>query len=102
MKGPNPYSSERWRKVRRMVLADQPLCVMCLKLNVTTPANTVDHIEPHKGNEDLFWSMDNLQALCASHHSGLKQSMERGGTGHDTACDEKGFPLDPGHPFNRR
>ncbi len=85
-----------------MVLSEYPLCVMCLKLGITTPAETVDHIEPHDGDQDLFWSMDNLQALCASHHSGLKQSVEKGGAGHDTACDEKGFPLDPGHPFNRR
>jgi 5-methylcytosine-specific restriction protein A len=74
---------------------------MCLKLNITTPADTVDHIEPHQGGEDLFWSMDNLQALCASHHSGLKRSMEKGGPGHDTACGLDGNPIDEKHPWNK-
>lgn len=84
-----------------MVLSDQPLCVMCLKLSMTTPADTVDHIEPHQGNAHLFWSMDNLQSLCASHHSGLKQTMERGGVGHDTACGVDGIPIDEKHPWNK-
>lgn len=97
----NPYSSQRWRKIRRMVLSDQPLCVMCLELSITTPANTVDHIEPHQGDDTLFWSMDNLQALCASHHSGLKQTMEKGGIGHDTACGVDGNPIDEKHPWNK-
>ena len=99
---PNPYSSQRWRKVRRMVLSEHPLCVMCLKLGITTPSDTVDHIEPHQGDDTLFWSMDNLQALCASHHSGLKQSMERGGAQHDTACGLDGNPVDENHPWNQK
>ncbi|WP_327198035.1 HNH endonuclease [Sporanaerobacter acetigenes] len=28
----------------------------------------VDHIEPHKGNEDLFYDINNLQSLCKSCH----------------------------------
>ena len=28
----------------------------------------VDHIIPHKGNLELFWDEDNLQALCKPCH----------------------------------
>ncbi|NMA84113.1 MAG: HNH endonuclease [Epulopiscium sp.] len=28
----------------------------------------VDHIKPHKGNEDLFYDINNLQSLCKSCH----------------------------------
>ena len=98
----NPYSNHQWRKLRKQVLAEQPLCVMCQKVGVITAADTVDHIVPHKGDVNLFWSRDNLQALCSSHHSSQKQSEERGGSGHDTACDMNGDPVDVDHPWNAK
>lgn len=97
----NPYSSQQWRKLREQVLAERPLCEMCMKVGVITAANTVDHIEPHKGKAELFWARENLQSLCPSHHSGLKQSVEKGGPGHDTACGVDGNPIDPDHPWNQ-
>lgn len=52
----------RWRKLRLMVLAREPLCRRCGQ-----PATDVDHIVPKRhGGSD---SMDNLQALCHAHHS---------------------------------
>ena len=62
------YNSSRWQDLRRYVLNKQPLCVECLKNNRITPATVVDHIEPHKGNEDLFYDINNLQSLCKSCH----------------------------------
>ena len=62
------YNSSRWQGLRRYVLNKQPLCVECLKAGVVTPATVVDHIEPHKGNVDLFWDENNLQSLCKSCH----------------------------------
>ena len=45
------------------------------------PATDVDHIRPHKGNEDLMWDEENLQALCHACHS-RKTAAEDGGFGN--------------------
>ena len=71
----------RWRKVRERFLMEHPLCVECLKEGRITPATDVDHIVPHKGNPDLFWDYDNLQALCHKCHS-RKTAKEDGGFGN--------------------
>ena len=64
------YAKRRWRdKVRPVILARDPLCVRCLAEGRSTPSDTVNHIIPHKGNPELFWDMDNLEGVCASHHS---------------------------------
>jgi 5-methylcytosine-specific restriction protein A len=59
------YKLARWKRLRRIVLAEQPICQTC-QTELTTD---VDHIQPHRGNESLFWARDNLQGLCASCHS---------------------------------
>jgi 5-methylcytosine-specific restriction enzyme A len=70
------YHTSQWAAVRRRVLAESPLCVSCRR-----PANTVDHIEPHRMDESLFWARSNLQTLCASCHS-RKTAREDGGFGN--------------------
>lgn len=53
-----------WRKLRKMVLAAQPICSVgtCFQ-----PAIEVDHIIPKaRGGDDSF---SNLQGLCKSCHS---------------------------------
>ena len=89
----------KWRKARLEHLRANPLCVKCLRLNVTTAATVVDHIIPHRGNMDLFWDRDNWQSLCDPHHSGTKQTEEK--RGHVIGCDIDGRPLDPEHPWAR-
>ena len=62
------YNSRQWRKLRQMVLHNQPICVMCEQKNIYTTANTIDHILPiNKGG--AVWSIDNLQSLCSSCHN---------------------------------
>ena len=61
-----------------LYLQHHPLCVMCAEEGRTTPADVVDHIVPHQGNEVLFWDSNNWQALCKRHHDSDKQKMERG------------------------
>ena len=70
-----------WRKARNAYLYDHPLCVMCLAMTTprTVPANVVDHIVPHKGDQALFWDTANWQALCKPHHDSDKQMTERSG-----------------------
>lgn len=66
----------RWRKLRLMVLARDPVCKHpgCNEL-----ATDVDHIVPKAlGGTD---AMDNLQGLCHAHHS-AKTATEDGGFGN--------------------
>lgn len=92
------YKSGRWQRVRRAILQREPLCRMCRRKGHITAATVVDHITPHKGDEALFWSADNLQALCGPCHDRDKQSEER--RGYSTEVGADGFPDDPRHPFN--
>lgn len=87
-----------WQKARSGYLRSHPLCVYCLRdaayavvremapstailrcaeLGLTVPiASVVDHIEPHRGDQVLFWDKANWQSLCGTHHSADKQSEE--------------------------
>lgn len=87
----------RWRKAREAFLAEHPLCAMCAARGRTVPATVVDHITPHRGDQRLFWSSDNWQALCAPCHDSAKQREEKGGG--VMGCDAAGLPLDPTHPW---
>lgn len=69
----------RWDKARKGYLAKHPLCVHCLAEDVTTAANEVDHIIPHRGDKVLFWDRNNWQSLCKTHHS------------RKTATEDSGF-----------
>ena len=67
----------RWQKARERFLKKNPLCVYCQKNGRAEPANVVDHIIPHRGNQELFWRESNWQALCSSCHSSVKQREEQ-------------------------
>lgn len=62
------YKTVRWQRLRKKVLLASPLCSECARQGKITPATVVDHIVPHKGNLELFWDENNLQALCKSCH----------------------------------
>lgn len=95
------YDSQRWRKSREWFLSRHPLCVMCAKSRgADVIATVVDHVEPHKGDYDLFWDQGNWQSLCATCHSGNKRQQEN--HGYSKACDVNGVPMDSSHPFNQR
>lgn len=63
----------RWRKIRAMVLAEEPLCRECARQGRVVPAQHIDHID---GNVNDM-SRENLQPLCASCHS-RKTARENG------------------------
>jgi 5-methylcytosine-specific restriction protein A len=71
----------RWQKYRRWFLC-QPqnaICVRCKAEGKATPPTVVDHITPHRGNEQLFWDPANHQPLCEGCHN------------HKTATEDGGF-----------
>lgn len=71
----------QWRKARLFFLINHPFCVECGKKGILKAATDVDHIIPHKGNQELFWDEDNWQPLCHECHS-RKTASEDGGFGH--------------------
>lgn len=63
-----------WRRLRAEFLAEHPFCVKCGE-----PATDVDHVVPREQGGSDEW--ENLQAMCAKHHS-RKTAMEDGGFGN--------------------
>ena len=71
---------------------------MCEQLGTLTPANVVDHIVPHKGDQALFWDRGNWQALCGHCHDSHKRRQEMSGT--VLGSDAAGCPIDDAHHWN--
>lgn len=89
----------KWRRERAIYLLDNPLCVLHLSKGRTVAATIIDHIEPHKGNDELFWDQGNWQALCKPCHDRHKQGQE--GSGLLVGCGTDGMPDDKNHHWNR-
>ena len=68
----------KWQQKRKAFLMrpENVLCVCCQSKGFVTEATVVDHIKPHKGNQELFWDESNWQPLCSSCHSSDKQKLE--------------------------
>jgi len=72
------YTSARWKRLRKFVLAREPYCPRCqVRDGRVVPADTVNHIKPHKGDPGLFWAVDNIEGVCASCHSSEIQREEK-------------------------
>lgn len=67
------YSSPIWVRSSQAFRRRHPLCAICLKKGEYTPSEEVDHIEPHRGDLEKFWSTSNWQALCKPCHSSKTQ-----------------------------
>lgn len=63
------YDTE-WRKLRRMVLAGEPLCRYCLPGRIT-PAVHVHHDKPIRTHPELRLVRSNLVPLCAPCHNSI-------------------------------
>ena len=85
------YQTKRWRMIRKEHIMREPLCVMCGQMGRTEAATVVDHITPHKGNEQMFYAGP-FQSLCATHHNSTKARIERSGV--QIGGDVNGQPID--------
>lgn len=99
---PRPYRTPAWRKLRRAKLMESPLCEACR----LAPSTQVDHILPHRGDQELFLDPDNLMAMCHSCHA-RKTLLRDGGFGK-TPSDRPlpgtgvdGWPIDSTHHWNK-
>jgi 5-methylcytosine-specific restriction protein A len=93
------YNRSQWKRLRKAKLQRNPCCERCLKLGYVELATVVHHKVAHRGNEQLFLDIDNLEALCKPHHDGEAQSEEK--QGYSRAVDNNGWPLDARHPMNK-
>ena len=62
------YAGSRWRRLRNLYIKRNPLCEHCLTDDRVKPAEEVDHIIPVKEDWSKRFKIENLQALCRSHH----------------------------------
>lgn len=66
----------KWQQFAKSFLISNPLCQYCEAQGNITPAQAVDHIEPHRGDADIFWLDGNYAATCHKCHNGIKARAE--------------------------
>ncbi|MDH6265525.1 5-methylcytosine-specific restriction protein A [Rhizobium sp. SG_E_25_P2] len=76
------YKTERWRRLREEVLIrDGYICqqtgVICSGKYPARNSPVADHKEPHRGDEALFWDINNIQTVSKEYHDTVKQKQER-------------------------
>ena len=91
-----PLNSDAWRKLRRQVLAEVPLCEYCPP-GVITPATEVDHanFDPSDNRRE------NLKSTCKPCHS-IRTMADLYGRPARMGCDAEGNPINPAHPWNEK
>lgn len=76
------YKSARWQQLRLEVLTrDLYTCqhtgVLLTGKAPAPDSPVVHHKVPHKGNEHLFWDINNLEAVSKAYHDSEAQREER-------------------------
>ena len=89
-----PLNSEAWYRLRRSVLAEQPLCPECEARGVIEPATQVHHINDNAMDN----SRANLVGLCAPCHS--RHTAHDMGKRVNHGCDVSGWPASPSSHWN--
>ena len=78
-------TSARWRRLRRQVLTEHPLCEHCQRAGFVVPACEVHHRAPveeaatAQGKEMRMFDLGNLVALCHDCHVRAHVEMGRSG-----------------------
>jgi 5-methylcytosine-specific restriction protein A len=76
------YHSARWQKLRQEVLIRDLYTCQQTGVILTTGrdapnAAVVHHKVPHRGDEQLFWDINNLEAVSKAYHDSEAQREER-------------------------
>ena len=98
-----PLNSAAWRKLRKQVLAEEPLCRHCAAQGLVVPATEVDHINNDASDnrhDPSDRSKSNFQALCKPCHS-IKTMAALYGRPARMGCDAEGNPINPAHHWNK-
>lgn len=67
----------KWQRARGRFLKANPLCVYCKEQSRLVKAEVVDYIQPHRGDEELFWDERNWQSLCKKCHDRKTMTVDR-------------------------
>ena len=74
------YQDKRWKKLRAVKFANNPLCEVCLKDGRVRLADEVHHIVPfYNGVEALEWlafDYDNLLSVCFECHDKIHKGRQ--------------------------
>ena len=62
------YSTNYWKQQRITQLSQKPLCASCLLEGKVVQATVVDHIFPHRQDENKF-KLNHFQSLCIACHT---------------------------------
>jgi 5-methylcytosine-specific restriction endonuclease McrA len=78
------YKTARWQKLRTEILKrDSWRCQKTGALLIgkypAPNSAVIDHKIPHRGDDELFWDRDNLQAVSKQYHDSEKQRLEKSG-----------------------
>ncbi len=79
-----PINTARWQRLRLKILNRdgwqcQATGVALVGRYPAPNSPVVDHIRAHRGDLDLFWDEDNLQAVSKAYHDRVKQGIEKRG-----------------------
>ena len=85
------HNTRRWRRLRRSILAGEPLCRRCSAEGRTRAAEEVDHVVPI-GRGGAAWDPDNLQPLCRACHEAKSAREHRAAV---KRVGRDGVPLAP-------
>ena len=98
------YGTKHLKTLRRQALTRDKYrcqhsgCYAYLQVGGDHPCSAVvHHLEPHKGDLELFFDLDNLQSVCWTCHSGDIQSTEA--RQYDSTIGADGWPIDQRHPY---
>jgi len=65
-----------WQQFSKAWMRSNPLCLYCETQGRIKLAQMVDHIEPHRGDVEVFWQDDNFASCCRACHNGPKARAE--------------------------
>ncbi len=76
------YKTARWQALRlRVMQRDLYTCqvtgVLLIGKHPAPDSPVVDHRQPHRGDETLFWDEANLMTVSKEWHDGAKQKLEQ-------------------------
>ena len=97
-----PYSTQRWQRLRKHKLRENPLCELCLDSGRVEAATVVDHLVAIKQGGDPFPPTCALLSVCVRCHNTKTKVIEQLGRQFlYRGCDVNGMPKDPEHPWNK-
>jgi len=79
------YKSKRWQDLRQLVLErDLYTCqhtgILLVGKAPAPDSPVVHHKVPHRGQEHLFWDINNLESVSKAYHDSEAQRLEKSGS----------------------